>query len=97
MEEQDGCPILVPGSFNKAYAARPYEQKLEHYFGQNILAMSLSPKCYVKNPRFLGYMDESRMPFEQHQEFKKQDIEKRQALYQRICEDIWKPDGFAEC
>lgn len=92
-----GALILVPDSLNKAYAAHSYDEKLEHYFGQNILAMSLNPNCYVKNPEFLRYRDESKMPFEQHLEFKKQDIEKRQMLYQRICEEIWKVDGFAEC
>lgn len=87
-----GGMILLPASFNQSYGNDPYDKKLEHYFGQNLLAQSLHPKCYENNPNFSQYMKESKIPFKSHTKFKKQDILDRQNLYKKICEEIWSPE-----
>jgi hypothetical protein len=91
-----GALILVPKGFNQSYAADPYEKKLDHYYGQNLLAKSLTPRCYEKNPSFLKYITDSGLPFKKHDLFKRNDIEARQLLYKRICEQIWSIQGFDE-
>ncbi len=91
-----GALILLPEGFNQSYGALPYEKKLPHYFGQNLLARSLSPQCYERNPNFLKYKDESILPFKPHEQFKKKDIEERQLLYRKILEEIYDLRVFEE-
>jgi len=89
-----GGLLLLPSDFNQSYGALPYEEKLPHYFGQNILAKTLNPQCYRSNPGFLSYIAKSGLPFRAHEHFKKADVIERQKLYQKICEEIWSLDGF---
>jgi len=48
-----GDLLLLPKSFNASYGGKPYSDKLDHYFSQNLLAKSLHPNCYQHNPGFL--------------------------------------------
>jgi len=89
-----GALILVPNGFNQSYGADQFEQKLSHYYGQNLLAKSLSSQCYEKNPDFLKFIKDFNLPFKPYTQFRKQDIEERQELYQRICEEIWNTKGI---
>lgn len=89
-----GGLLLLPRGFNQSYGDLPYKKKLPHYFGQNLLAKSLHPKCYQRNPNFKNYVHQSALPFEPHIEFKKKDLDKRRDLYSRICEKIWDPERF---
>lgn len=91
-----GALILIPEGFNQSYGDLPYEDKLSHYFGQNLLAKTLSNQCYENNPSFMKYKNESKIPFKPYEHFKKQDIIERQKLYQKICEEIWSLEGFDE-
>lgn len=91
-----GALILIPEGFNQSYGDLPYEQKLAPYFGQNLLAKTLSTQCYENNPSFMKYKNESGIPFKSYEHFKKQDILERQKLYQKICEEIWDLKGFDE-
>lgn len=91
-----GALILLPEGFNQSYGALSYEKKLPYYFGQNLLARSLSPLSYERNPNFLKYIDESGLPFKPHEQFKKKDIEERQLLYQKILEEIYDLKVFDE-
>lgn len=91
-----GALILLPEGFNQSYGALSYEQKLPYYFGQNLLAKTLSPQCYERNPNFLKYKDESEIQFTPHEHFKKADIEKRQELYKKILEEIYSLNMFDE-
>lgn len=91
-----GALILIPEGFNQSYGDLPYEKKIPHYFGQNLLAKTLSLQCYENNPSFMKYKSESRIDFKPHEHFKKQDIIERQKLYQKICEEIWSLEGFDE-
>ena len=86
-----GGLLLLPKSFNASYGDLPYEDKLDHYFGQNLLAQSLHPRCYEHNPGFLRWVKESGLPFRPHPEFKKADLEARSELYRQIAERIWDP------
>jgi hypothetical protein len=87
-----GGLLLLPKSFNASYGDLPYEDKLKHYFGQNLLARSLHEKCYEHHPRFEQFLQTSALPFEAHEHFMKADLENRQKLYQDIAEQIWNPD-----
>lgn len=86
-----GGLLLLPKTFNAAYGDLPYEAKLEHYSGQNLLARSLHPRCYKLNPGFQQYIQRSGLPFHAHTEFKKKDLDERQELYRLLAEEIWSP------
>lgn len=89
-----GALLLLPEGFNQSFGALSYEEKLPHYFGQNLLAKSLCPQCYDKNPNFIKFKDNSGLPFNPHDHFKKQDIDERQRLYHKILERIYDQSIF---
>ena len=89
-----GGLLLLPKSFNGSYGDLPYEEKLPHYNTQNLLARSLHPMCYERNPGFLRFIEQSGLPFRSHPQFKKLAIEERSLLYQLIAERVWKPDDL---
>ena len=84
-----GDLVLLPRGTNQSYGALPYEQKHLHYIKENLLVKALCPLAYDNNPNFVRLQAELKLPFQAHQEFKKQDIDIRQKLYQIICEQIW--------
>lgn len=84
-----GCLLLLPKTFNASYRDKPYEGKLEHYFGQNGLAKSLHPRAYEHHPGFASFIREQGLPFRAHERFTKTELDARQALYHRIAERIW--------
>ncbi len=86
-----GGLLLLPKSFNASYGALPYEEKLEHYNNQNLLARTLHPQCYERNPGFLAFVERSGLPFHPHVHFSRADLDERQALYTQIAERIWDP------
>ena len=90
-----GGLLLLPKDFNASYGDKPTQDKLEHYFGQNVLAKSLHPKCYEHNPTFLRLRDERvcrSAPITD--DFTVTSFAERQALYQQLCELIWDPSNF---
>lgn len=91
-----GGLLLLPKSFNASYGDRPYEKKLEHYFGQNMLAKSLHPRCYEHNPGFLAFCQRTGLEFRSHATFKKADLDARHLLYHRLAESIWDPRRLDE-
>lgn len=91
-----GGLLILPKSFNTSYGTSSYEVKLDHYFGQNLLAKSLHPKCYERNPRFLRFIEESGLPFKPHPTFNLDDFQERQELYRRLCEEVWNPDRLLD-
>jgi uncharacterized protein with ParB-like and HNH nuclease domain len=84
-----GGLLLLPRSFNASYGDLPYEEKREHYLMQNLLAQSLHPKCYERNPGFLKFVEESGLPFKPYEQFKKAELDERQQLYILLAEQIW--------
>lgn len=76
-----GGLLLLPKTFNASYNDLEYAKKVDHYFGQNLLARSLHPKCYERNPGFLAFVSKSGLPFKAHSTFRKADLDERQKLY----------------
>jgi uncharacterized protein with ParB-like and HNH nuclease domain len=86
-----GDLVLLPSDINQSFRDRPYEHKLEHYSKQNMLLASLSPKAYEHEPGFMQFKQSTGLPFRAHAEFKKADIDDRQALYLEIAKQVWNP------
>jgi uncharacterized protein with ParB-like and HNH nuclease domain len=84
-----GGLLLLPKGFNQSFCDLPYKDKVKKYFGQNLLAKSLNEQCYRNNPDFLRYASNSKLQFQPHQEFNKDDLDERQNLYQLLCTEIW--------
>jgi hypothetical protein len=90
-----GGLVLLPRGINQSLGSAPYSEKLKTYASQNLLARSLSPACYEKNPTFLSYVKRSKLPFRPYtDDFTKDDLDGRQELYRLICEEIWSPTRF---
>lgn len=90
-----GGLILLPEGFNQSFNADTYQQKINAYFGQNLLAKSLNPLCYENNPSFLSYVKRTGLPFKSYPEkFARSDLDERTELYRRICEEIWSAGRF---
>jgi len=90
-----GGLLLLPRGFNQSLGSHAYQEKLDAYFGQNMLAKTLHPNCYKNNPSFLSYVERSGLPFRPYSaEFTKTSLDERQELYRRICEEIWSPKRF---
>ena len=84
-----GGLLLLPKSFNASYNDADYATKLPHYLSQNMLARSLHPQCYDKNPDFVAYVKSSGLPFRPHPEFKKADMIERGDLYRQLAKQVW--------
>lgn len=91
-----GDLLLLPKSFNASYGALPYEEKLQHYNAQNMLARSLHPLAYENNPGFLAFVSRSGLPFRPHEHFRRADLDERCELYRRLAERVWDPAGLME-
>ena len=91
-----GGLLLLPKSFNQSYSDLPYNDKREHYVGQNLLARSLHEKAYDHNPGFIRFIERSNLPFRPHAEFKKADLDARQELYRQLAEQIWNPERLEQ-
>jgi hypothetical protein len=87
-----GGLLLLPKSFNASYGDKTYEEKVEHYFGQNLLAQSLHEKAYTHDPGFRRFMETSGLPFKAPKTFNKAALDARQRLYGAIAEQIWNPE-----
>lgn len=89
-----GDLLLLPKSFNQSFGADPYKIKVNHYYGQNLLAKSLNQRCYQKDPDFKKFREKSGLPFKPYEEFSKKQIIERQKLYTAIIEEIWDYNQF---
>jgi hypothetical protein len=90
-----GGLLLLPKTFNSSYNDWSYAKKLPKYLEQNLLAQSLNPDAYDRNPP-LKKLKQAGLPFIGHKEFKKADIETRQKLYVAIANQVWNPDRLNE-
>lgn len=89
-----GALILLPQGTNQSFSSDKYEAKLEHYLKENTYAQTLHQNYYRKNPNFLNSETVKRLGFKAHPHFKKDDLEDRENLVKRICENIWSVDYF---
>lgn len=86
-----GGLLLLPKKFNASYGDKPYEKKVGHYYGQNLLAQSLNEIAYEHDPGFSRFIHDSGMLFKPHEVFMKADLDARQDLYREIAQLIWDP------
>lgn len=91
-----GGLLLLPRNFNNSFGDMEYSEKREHYFGQNLLAASLHENCYSRNPGFIGFIESADLPFQQHTDFKKADLDERQELYLALAEKVWDPERLLQ-
>ena len=89
-----GGLLLLPRTFNASYGDLAYEEKLPHYNTRNLLARSLHPQAYDRNPGFLRFVQKSGLPFRPHEQFKADDLDRRGDLYRLLAERIWNPDDL---
>jgi hypothetical protein len=86
-----GGLLLLPKPFNASYGALPYLEKLKHYNAQNLLARSLHPDCYDRNPGFTSFVNRTGLPFRSMEQFRKAELDERQKLYQALAAQVWNP------
>lgn len=91
-----GGLVLLPKKINASLNDKAYNDKLEHYQSENLLARSLHPMCYVHNPGFLKLKGETGLPFKAFTEFKKANFDERFNLYKGIAERLWSADRLKE-
>jgi len=87
-----GALILLPNGTNQSFSSDKYKDKLKHYIKENTYAQTLHPRFYEKNPNFTKTPLLRKLNFKPHPDFKSQDIQDRNQLVQRICEQIWSTD-----
>lgn len=86
-----GGLLLLPKVFNASYNDAPYEAKLPHYLAQNLLARSLHPQCYEKNPGFMQFINRENLPFKPYETFTKDANLEQGDLYRELAKRIWNP------
>lgn len=91
-----GGLVLLPGPDNASYGDMTFEQKVEHYAKQNLLAQSLNSIAYENKPGFRRFRDETGLPFTAKKKFKKADLDERQALYIALAKQCWSPNRLTE-
>lgn len=89
-----GALVLLPQGTNQSFNSDKYQDKLEHYIKENTYVQTLHPHYYEKNPNFLKSELLEALKFKPHPQFKSNDIEERELLVQRICEQIWSLDSI---
>ena len=82
-----GALVLLKKGPNQAYGSDTYEEKLEYYYGENLLVKSLNKKCYEKNPNFTKYYKNANLPFLHHDEFTKKSIAFNSFRYESLFND----------
>jgi hypothetical protein len=90
-----GGLILLPEGFNQSFNADTYQEKVSHYFGQNLLARSLNPQCYQNNPSFMRCLQRTGLPFKAYpNNFSRSSLDSRTELYRLVREEIWSISRF---
>ncbi len=91
-----GDLLLLPKKFNISYGDKTYSEKLKHYIKQNLLAQTLHSLCYENNPDFVKFSKKQGLKFKALEQFKKADLDSRQALYIALANYTWRPERLAE-
>ncbi|MFI3327276.1 MAG: DUF1524 domain-containing protein [Clostridia bacterium] len=90
-----GSLLLLPNGTNQSFSSDKYEDKLVHYIKENTYVQTLHQKYYEKNPNFIKSEIIKKLGFKPYSQFKKVDIEDRNLLVKRICEQIWSFDNIS--
>jgi hypothetical protein len=91
-----GDLLLVPKKFNASYGDLPYADKQKHYLKQNLLARSLHPDAYERDPGFIGFVKRTGLKFEPFDSFCKKELDDRQELYAEMARLIWNPEDLLQ-
>ena len=89
-----GDLLLLPKQHNGSYNDDTYEQKRPRYFSQNLLAASLDPQAYEKNPGFVRFVRNSGLDFRAYDAFTAASITERGDLYRAIAKQVWDPEDL---
>lgn len=89
-----GDLLLLPKQHNASYGDDDYATKRPRYFSQNLLAASLDPQAYEKNPGFSRYVSASGLTFRSYDAFTGASITERGELYRAIAKQVWNPDDL---
>jgi len=84
-----GALLILPMDKNRSLNDLTFERKLPIYFGENLLAKSLSSDCYLNNPQFKRFYERENLKFKEYSEFNKEALLERQELYEEIAKKIW--------
>ena len=87
-----GGLVLLPAGDNVSYSDKKFAEKVPHYVKQNLLACSLHPIAYENKPGFRKFREATGLPFEAKADFRKADLDERQALYIMLADLCWSPD-----
>lgn len=87
-----GGLLLLPKKINASLNDKTYAEKLPHYLKANALAQSLHDDFYQNNPGFRQAVERSGLAFQAHEDFTRDDLMTRSALYCALAGLIWSPD-----
>ena len=91
-----GGLVLLPAADNASYSDKTYEEKIDLYSQQNLLASSLHSTTYKNNPGFNNFLEATQLPFRPKGTFRKSDLEERQDLYIALADLCWSPSRLNE-
>ncbi len=88
-----GGLLMLQRGLNQALSDAPYEEKRDAYLAnsQNLLARSLHPLTYDRNPALRQLIERTGLDFQPHDHFDPAAQQQRQELYLRIAEWVWNP------
>ena len=89
-----GNLIILTRDKNRSYQAMKYQEKVEKYVGDNVLAQALNDTAYHNNPKFLAVA--SQYGFTAIPKFTKDSINDRANIYLQMAVDIWDPPAIKE-
>ena len=89
-----GNLIILTRDKNRSYQAMKYQEKVEKYVGDNVLAQALNDTAYHNNPKFLAVA--SQYGFTAIPKFTKDSINERANIYLQMAVDIWDPNAIKE-
>ena len=84
-----GDLVLLPNGTNQSFSDMSEDEKITHYIKENLLAGSLCPELYSRNPNFTNFVNDHSLQFKTYAHFDKASIEDRCALYAQITKLIW--------
>lgn len=89
-----GNLIILTRDKNRAYQDMPYDEKVVHYHGDNVLAQALYDGSYHMNPHLREMAEQ--YGFSPIAHFTKESIAERARIYLQLAVDIWDPNTIKE-
>jgi uncharacterized protein with ParB-like and HNH nuclease domain len=88
--------LLLPADVNRSLQDKSFENKLTHYAGQNLYAMSFSASAYNHKPQFRAFRENYELPFKSYEHFGKAEQEERRELVSKLVHCVWSPKQLKE-